>query len=47
MIMGTAGNDTIGSGITTPGDDVVNGLGGEDWIDGLAGDDTRAMVESW
>ena len=39
MIRGTTGNDTIGLGSATPGDDVVNGRGGDDWIDGLAGDD--------
>jgi hypothetical protein len=39
MILGTSGNDMIGVGIATEGDDDVNGLGGNDWIDGLAGDD--------
>jgi Ca2+-binding RTX toxin-like protein len=39
MIMGTSGSDDIGVGITTSGDDVVNGRGGDDRIEGLAGDD--------
>jgi len=39
MILGTNGNDDIGVGITTSGDDDVNGLDGDDRIQGLAGDD--------
>jgi len=37
--LGTNGNDDIGVGITTSGDDDVNGLDGDDRIQGLAGDD--------
>lgn len=39
MIKGTAGNDIIGVGMATSGDDIVYGRRGDDWIDGLGGDD--------
>jgi serralysin len=39
MIRATSGSDTIGTGITGSGDDVVRGLGGNDWIDCLEGSD--------
>lgn len=39
MIIGTIGDDTIGLGVSTPGDDVVNAWAGNDWVDGLNGDD--------
>jgi len=39
MIRGTAGDDIIGSGMTTAADDIVYGRRGADWIDGLGGND--------